>query len=99
MAIGLSSLLGIALFLCVRKNRPDALSSKSTDLELVSTLSLAPRCCLTLVRVQGRSILVARDASGVKEMVVIPGDFSDYFNEEGTLALPTHSDQLPLVEV
>ncbi len=50
------------------------------QLHVVDTISLAPRCFCDLVKVRGKFFIVARDASGLKEMRQV-GDFSDAFTE------------------
>ena len=50
------------------------------QLHVVETISLAPRCFCDLVKVRGKFFVVARDATGLKEMRQV-GDFSDAFTE------------------
>ena len=50
------------------------------QLHVVETISLAPRCFCDLVKVRGKFFVVARDATGLKEMQQV-GDFSDAFTE------------------
>ena len=44
-------------------------------MQLVSTFRLAPRCTLSLLRVEGKSVLVSRDATGVRQLLVLQKDF------------------------
>lgn len=45
-------------------------------MSLVDTLSLAPRCALQLVHVDGQRFLVARDATGVRSITPV-NSFAD----------------------
>lgn len=53
-------------------------SRKPTDagaMQLISTFRLAPRCTLSLLRIEGKSVLVSRDATGVRQLLVLQKDF------------------------
>ena len=53
----------------------------SEDVELISTLTFAPRCCLSLVRACGQTLLVARDASGIKNVILLE-QFEPFIQQE-----------------
>ena len=94
VAIVLSGGLAIALFLAVGKRSMSAKGSGSAaDLELLGTLSLAPRCCVSLIRAQHQTILVARDSSGVKQMIVLGGGFEALLDQEASSRSPTQLRQ------
>lgn len=76
---------------CFAKRRQAPRHEVGDSLELVSTLALAPRCSVSLVRADGQSVLIARDASGVKELVLLPGGFESLLDtsaEQSSSHLP-----------
>lgn len=90
MAIFLSLLLLIFL----KRSRPGFVGTKSPEgLQLLSTISIAPRCCLSLVQAREHTIVIARDASGLKEMIVLPDTFEAYLEKSKLTSATSWSHQ------
>lgn len=53
----------------------------SGEMQLVDTLNCGQRCCLQLVRVQDRLVVVGRDASGIREIVPLSPSFEQSFDD------------------
>ena len=97
IAVGLSlTLAAVLLAITVLKQRTLGQPGDGEDLQILSTISLAPRCCLTLVKAQEQTILVARDSSGVKSMIVVPNHFSSFLDlEDPSPSLSLHGVAQP----
>lgn len=81
LAVGLSLVLAVTLaMITLLKRKSFGQHATGGDLEILSTITLAPRCCLTLVKAREQTVLVARDASGVKNMMIVPGGFAAYLD-------------------
>ncbi len=70
-------------WLGVASNRHEA----SSQLRLVETLALGNRCCVHLVHVANRQVLIAADSSGLKSVVSLP----DLFEHTLAAASAAHS--------
>jgi flagellar biogenesis protein FliO len=80
-------------------------SSATSQLRLLETLPLGNRCCVHLVHVANRPVLIGADASGIKTLVPLPDTFAGTLlerTEDATppvdylpspLTFPTHSDR------
>jgi flagellar biogenesis protein FliO len=85
--LGLGTML--VLGLCVGslwygKRWLNSLAARTTsagELKLVETLHLGNRCCLHLVQLPARQILVGADASGIKTVVPLPDSFESVLAE------------------
>lgn len=61
-------LLGVLVISSAQQNRFRKQSTTS-ELELISSLRIAPRCCVTIIRANDHRFLVARDATGIRSVV------------------------------
>jgi flagellar biogenesis protein FliO len=64
-------------------------SSAASQLRLLETLPLGNRCCVHLVHVANRPVLIGADASGIKTVVPLPDTFA------GTLLETTEDSTTP----
>jgi len=71
-------------------------ASAGTHLKLVETLSLGNRCCLHLVQMAERQVLVGVDGSGVKTVVPLTETFAQTLRD--TQLRDTQYDEQPLGE-
>lgn len=65
----------------------------TTHLRTIESLSLPQRCRLHLVDVQGRQVVVAADAAGVKSVTVLPERFPELIDESEVAADATSAAQ------
>ncbi len=72
------TVMGILIAACIgaiwygqRHSRAGRLRSSSSDLQVIDTLSIAPRCCVHLLSVGGQKYLVARDQAGIKSVTAV----------------------------
>ena len=81
LAVGTAVVLGLCvgmLWLGKRRLRRQAPQGQAgSPLQLVETLTLANRCCLSLLKAGSAQILVAADGSGLKKMVALPESFEN----------------------
>lgn len=73
-------------------------SSAEGPLELLATLSIAPRCSISLLQVQGQAVLVARDASGVKNMLLLQPTFESFVSGTDAPGVDALSPDLHVVK-
>jgi len=73
--IGIVSLS--VVFLAKLRNA-NAAPGTANRLKVLSTVKIAPRCCLSVVSANGQEFLIARDAGGVKNIVALQCNFEDY---------------------
>lgn len=67
----------------------------ATPLQLLHTLSISPKCCLYLVRVEDQKFLMASDASGWKSVTAIDSITANFDPVEQTgLVSPTRSSSI-----
>jgi hypothetical protein len=69
----------------------------ASPLQILSTVTVAPRCCLHLVRVADHKFLVARDSSGWKSVTAVDSFAANLDVEEPTSAEPGRPTGLPAV--
>jgi flagellar biogenesis protein FliO len=55
--------------------------TEGAKLSLVETLQLGNRCCLHLVQLSSRQIVVGADATGIKTVVTLPDIFDNCLDE------------------
>jgi hypothetical protein len=55
-------------------------------MKVLDTLSLARRCCLQLVEIDGRQVLVGYDAGGLRSVTPLVASFAEQCEEEEELA-------------
>lgn len=60
-----------AIWFGQRYSRTGRSRSSSSDLQVLDTLSIAPRCCVHLLNVGGQKYLVARDQAGIKSVTAV----------------------------
>ena len=72
------TVMGLLIAACIgaiwygqRHSKAGRLGSSSGDLQVLDTLSIAPRCCVHLLRVGGQKYLVARDQAGIKSVTAV----------------------------
>ena len=90
-----TALVLVLLFFGIGKFRGERLNVSAGKMELLDTLQLAPRCCLHLVRVRDRILVVGRDAAGMQQVVPMPDLFESHLLE----ALPNDDRQLAADEL
>jgi flagellar biogenesis protein FliO len=92
LGLGTVLVLGLCvgtLWACKRWLRPAmAAASGNSRLTLVETLPLGNRCCLHLVHVADRPVLIGADASGIKTVVPLPETFAGTLVEAQAEAEP-----------
>jgi len=65
VAVGVSVMCVAVILLANRKNKP---GSDGRQIHVVETVTLAPRCFCDLIDVKGQFFVVARDATGLKNI-------------------------------
>jgi len=90
-----TALVLVLLFFGIGKFRGERSNVSAGKMELLDTLQLAPRCCLHLVRVRDRILVVGRDAAGMQQVVPMPDLFESHLLE----ALPDDDRQLAADEL
>jgi hypothetical protein len=69
------------------------LAAASRELRLIETLHLGNRCCLHLVQLASRQVLVGADAGGIRSVVPMNDGFEPYL-QEATQEPPTAATQV-----
>ena len=70
--------LALSLVFWAKLRGATAAPGMAKRLEVLSTIKIAPRCCLSVVSANGQEFLLARDAGGVKSIVALQCNFDDY---------------------
>jgi flagellar biogenesis protein FliO len=80
LGLGTAVVLGLAVGTIWVSKRwlsgPPAAPGGTAHLRLVESLPLGNRCCVHLLHVAGRAVLVGMDGSGLKELLPLPESFA-----------------------
>lgn len=79
--LGAVAAFGLAFVVAMKLKQSQDVEVDQAPLQLISTLKIGPRVCLSLVNANGQQLLIARDAAGVKDIVPLPRSFESYVAE------------------